>query len=329
MQIFPLALFLVMLELTTGSFLSLFLLDIRGDTSRGFVVFQGVLYFVFAVITLLAMRAVTPAHPSDYGLDSAWIRFQGPLLVAMTLLMIPWNIFLWRDRQSGAAAKRKSADAVGPRPRVRVARFAIGAVIALLGIAALFVEGMGYRLLADAHFGGALVVLAVLCGGVALGGVMTAMLLGHWYLNTPTASGKPLEFMTALLLAALALEFIFTLGIGQSTAHAHVATTPVAPGTTIQTSGGHLIISTATPSGQSAASAVEQQRVAPLGAGAMQWLEYILGFGAPLVLGAVALYLTRGRSFQSATGMLYLCVAFIFIGEILGRGLLLLPVLFS
>ncbi len=45
---------------------------------------------------------------------------------------------------------------------------------------------------------------------------------------------------------------------------------------------------------------------------------------APLVLGGAALWLTRGRSFQSATGMLYLCVAFIFIGEILGRGLLLL-----
>ncbi len=36
---------------------------------------------------------------------------------------------------------------------------------------------------------------------------MTAMLLGHWYLNTPTASGKPLEFVTMLTLGALVLEF--------------------------------------------------------------------------------------------------------------------------
>ena len=59
----------------------------------------------------------------------------------------------------------------------------------------------------------------------------------------------------------------------------------------------------------------------------MTWLEFLMGFIAPLVLGGIALYLTRGRSFQSATGMLYLCVSFIFIGEVLGRGLLLLPVL--
>jgi hypothetical protein len=40
----------------------------------------------------------------------------------------------------------------------------------------------------------------------------------------------------------------------------------------------------------------------------------------------VALYLTRGRSFQSATGMLYLAMAFIFIGEILSRALLVQPI---
>jgi hypothetical protein len=58
----------------------------------------------------------------------------------------------------------------------------------------------------------------------------------------------------------------------------------------------------------------------------MLGLQIILGIIAPLALGGAALWLTRGRSFQSATGMLYLCVSFIFIGEILGRGLLLLPV---
>jgi hypothetical protein len=55
-------------------------------------------------------------------------------------------------------------------------------------------------------------------------------------------------------------------------------------------------------------------------------LQFVMGFLAPLALGGVALWLARGRSFQSATGMLYLCVSFIFIGEILGRALLLMPV---
>ena len=175
------------------------------------------------------------------------------------------------------------------------------------------------------------VVLAFLAGGMALGGVMTAMLLGHWYLNTPTASGKPLEFVTTFLLIALAAELGFTILMGPSTApccdrrdhgsaghddphgqewyhgqyanrHARLVKVPQSVQTT-------------------------EARQAPLGQGAMTWLEFLMGFIAPLILGGIALYLTRGRSFQSATGMLYLCVSFIFIGEVLGRGLLLLPVL--
>lgn len=328
MQILPLALYLVLLELTVGSFVTLYLLDLRGDTSRGFVVFQGVLYVVFAGITILAMNAITPAHPQDYGLDPHWLAAQGPLVVAFTLLLLPWNVLLWADRQD-RSKRKKGEPAQTPAPRVRLARFAVGGVTSLVGLAGLFVVGMGYRTLADSHLGGTFVVLAFLTGGLALGGVMTAMLLGHWYLNTPTASGKPLEFTTALLLGALALELLFTLATGPATPHTSLQTTAVSPGTTISTSGDNLKVSTPTVApgqqGVRDAQATETQRVAPLGTGAMAWLQLIMGFLAPLVLGAVALYLTRGRSFQSATGMLYLCVSFIFIGEILGRGLLLLP----
>ena len=328
MQILPLALFLVLLELTIGSFVTLYLLDLRGDTSRGFVVFQGVLYVVFAGITILAMNAITPVHPQDYGLDPHWLAAQGPLVVAFTLLMIPWNVLLWADKQD-RSKRKKSELAEAPSPRARLVRFGVGAVTSLVGLAALFVVGMGYRTLADSHLGGTFVVLAFLTGGIAIGGVMTAMLLGHWYLNTPTASGKPLEFTTVLLLVALALELIFTLAAGPATAHTSLQTTNVSPGTTISASGDGLKVSTPTAApgqqGVKDAQTAETQHVAPLGVGAMGWLQIIMGFLAPLVLGAVALYLTRGRSFQSATGMLYLCVSFIFIGEILGRGLLLLP----
>ena len=173
-------------------------------------------------------------------------------------------------------------------------------------------------------------VIAFLAGGIALGGVMTAMLLGHWYLNTPTASGKPLEFVTALLLGALAVELLASLLVGPATVHAQLQTTTVAPGTTIVTGNGGVTVSpptvSATPPVGAQQIAQQEHRQAPLGIGAMAWLQFIMGLLAPLVLGAVALYLTRGRSFQSATGMLYLCVSFVFIGEILGRGLLVGPI---
>lgn len=325
----PPALFLVMLELTVGSFVSLYFLDVRGDTSRGFVLFQGVLYLIFALLTVLAMNAfASPAVVHGRGLDESWLAAQGPLMVAFLLLMIPWNILLWIDRQPRLVRGKAARDAVAQPPTgPRLARFAVGALTSLTGVAALFVVGMAYRNLASSRLDGAFVVATFLMGGIALGGVMTAMLLGHWYLNTPTASGKPLEFATIITVAALALELIFSLAIGPSTAHTTLKTVAVSPGTQISTGSHGVVISTPTLApGQTAPVTTEQVREAPLGTGAMLGLQIFMGFLAPLILGGVALWLTRGRSFQSATGMLYLCVSFIFIGEILGRGLLLLPV---
>jgi hypothetical protein len=325
----PPALFLVMLELTVGSFVSLYVLDVRGDTSRGFVLFQGVLYFLFALLTLLAMNAfASPAIVHGRGLDESWLNAQGPLMVVFLLLMIPWNILLWLDRQARPARGKAAREAAPTSPtRLRQARFATGALAALTGAATLFVVGMAYRTLASSRLDGAFVVATFLMGGIALGGVMTAMLLGHWYLNTPTASGKPLEFAIIITVAALALELLFTLVIGPSTAHTTLKTITVSPGTQITTSGTGVVISTPTVApGQTTAPATTQVREAPLSTGAMLGLQFFMGFLAPLVLGGIALWLARGRSFQSATGMLYLCVSFIFIGEILGRGLLLLPV---
>ncbi|GAC1453840.1 MAG: hypothetical protein PVSMB4_14510 [Ktedonobacterales bacterium] len=362
MQTLPPALFLVMLELTVGAFFTLYLLDLRGDTSRGYVVFQGALYALFALLTYGAMQAFAARDllchiglcRSD--LDAGWLAWQQPLVLAFTLLIVPWNVLLWlapaparRGSRRGAtpagaaetgAGSREGAPAearatavavapVGSGQGIIRARYAVGALTALVGLAAVFAVGMAYRPLASTHLGGAFVVAAFLAGAVALGGVMTAMLLGHWYLNTPTASGKPLEFTTTLLLVGLLAELGFSLLIGPSTAQRLPNATSLPPGTTIQTTGTSVVVTTPTPvpapAGQPTAPAVPRQP--PLDTSAMVWLQYLMGFIAPLGLGAVALWLTRGRSFQSATGMLYLCVAFIFIGEILGRGLLLLPVL--
>lgn len=332
MQVLPLALFLVMLELTAGSFISLWLLDVRGDSSRNFIVFQGALYLLFALLTLGAMNTfATPQLVAGYGLDTWWLGAQGPLTLALLVAMVPWNVLLWLDRSPRRGAKAKAASATQPTPSVglRLARFVLGGLVSALALADIFAVGMAYRALAASRLDGALVVAAFICGALALGGVMTAMLLGHWYLNTPTASGKPLEFVTTLTIAALALELLLSPFIGAPTVHATVQKVIVAPGTTIQTGGGTVTVSTPTitvgQTGQTGQPA-PTTRETPITNGALEALEYILGFLAPLVLAGVALYLTRGRSFQSATGMLYLCVSFIFLGEILARGLLLFPI---
>ncbi|HEX2351087.1 MAG TPA: hypothetical protein VHI51_21835 [Ktedonobacterales bacterium] len=331
MQVLPLALFLVLLELTAGSFISLFLLDVRGDSSRNFIIFQGVLYVLAALLTLGAMSAfASPQIVHGYGLDEPWLAGQGPLTLALLLLMLPWNALLWLDRTprpKGPQTARSLGAALRETP-LRRARFALGALVSLVALADLFVVGMAYRTLAASRLDGALVVAALIAGALALGGVMTAMLLGHWYLNTPTASGKPLEFVTTLTLVALVLEMAFLLFVGPATVHATVPVTQITPGTVIHTGNGSLVVSTPTaaPGQTTGQPPATDARQTPIATTAMAWLEFVLGFLAPLGLGGAALYLTRGRSFQSATGMLYLCVSFIFIGEILARGLLLFPI---
>jgi hypothetical protein len=365
MQSLPPALFLVMLELTVGAYVTLYLLDLRGGTSRGYIVFQGALYLVFAALTYGALNAFASRDLlcrvglCRQDLDATWLGWQQPLVVAFALALLLWNVLLWLDKSAprrrrtapdtdapevaparrpvlGVEADRGADEApphrgpAGPAQGtgrgVILARRVAGAVAALLGLAAVFAVGMAYRPLAAAHLSGAFVVAAFLAGSLALGGVTTAMLLGHWYLNTPSASGKPLEFVTTLLLAGLVAELLFSLALGPSTAHALPNTTSVAPGTTIQTTGQGIVIVTPT-AGAAGQQPATTPRVTPIDTTAMLVLQYAMGLLAPLALGAVALWLTRGRSFQSATGMLYLCMAFIFIGEILARGLLLLPVL--
>lgn len=333
------AMFIVVLELTVGSFVTLYALDLRGDSSRGFILFQGGLYLLFALLTLLAMNAfATPELVSNIVLDGAWLRWQGPLVLTFSLLLIPWNVLLWLDPTSSPNARKKgistdeeetpAAPADDLIPRVRLLRFAVGALASGVGLAAIFVVGMAYRTLADSRLGGALVVVALLAGALALGGIMTAMLLGHWYLNTPTASGRPLEFSTTLTLVALALAFGCALLLGPSTLKLRDPGIAITPGTSIiDKPGGGIVVTTPTPqpTGTGGQTPTTEVRQAPLDTSAFVWLQYLMGFAAPLVLGYLALRLTRERSFQSATGMLYLCVAFIFIGEILGRGLLLMP----
>jgi hypothetical protein len=351
MQSLPPALFLVLLELTVGAFGSLVLLDLRGDTSRGYILFQGVLYAVFAALTYWAMQAFASYSLLCHvglcrrDLDAGWLAWQAPLVLVFAVLILPWNVLLWmspaparkgarrgapEDAEMGETGEPGGSAAKSgrtPGKRFVLARQIIGGLTALTGLAAVFVVGMAYRPLANSHLGGAFVVAAFLAGAVALGGVLTAMLLGHWYLNTPTASGKPLEFTTRLLLVGLLAEMAFALLAGPSTAHPLPNATTVTPGTTIQTSGQTIVVTTPTPTRASQPVAPAPQRQAPLDLSAFVGLQYGMGFIAPLILGAAALWLVRGRSFQSATGMLYLCTAFIFIGEILGRGLLLLPVL--
>jgi len=125
-----------------------------------------------------------------------------------------------------------------------------------------------------------------LTSAAVLGSAMTAMLLGHSYLISPTLSLKPLFTLLRALGAAIIVRVCLTLlGLWAWT--------------------------------RGPASGTLEQEV-------LLWLpvRWGLGFLLPLVLAWMAYETARIRSTQSATGILYVVVIFCFLGELTAQLLL-------
>ncbi len=105
MPTIPIAFYLVMLELSIGSFLVLFALDVRNDTSINFVRFQGVLYlFLFTLLTWGTLNGfASTALLRDgfkFNLDFRYLQWQSPLLLWFMLLQVPYNVVLLVAKQA-------------------------------------------------------------------------------------------------------------------------------------------------------------------------------------------------------------------------------------
>lgn len=114
------------------------------------------------------------------------------------------------------------------------------------------------------------------------GGALAAIALGHWYLVTPRLSERPLLLQSRMLLTALivqALLFIVwgTLGGGVDQAPWEALSGPSA---------------------------------------LLAWLRGIITIAFPVVLTYMALRTAQTRSMESATGLLYICLAAVLAGTI-------------
>src|SRR5712692_9100098 len=303
----PLILFIVMAELSVGAFTVLFVLDWRNEVKRSFLITYALIYLVLTGLTYLFQQGFSPPELlNTYAqLDKGWTGYLSLPLLLFLLLMLPYNLFLWLDRNAGVGGRQKEEMQVS---RLRLLRLISGGLVTLAGLATLFVLAMIYRPLAAANLGGIFTVASFFAAALALGGVMTAMWLGHWYLVTPALSEKPLQFATTLVLIGVLAQIIFTFTAGSSTVSAHTNQTTTPPVTATATT----TVSAATPS---AISPAGTPVVAPLGTDAIGWIRILVGFVMPLVLGGLAWKLIRDRSFQSATGMLYLVVVCTLAGE--------------
>lgn len=122
-------------------------------------------------------------------------------------------------------------------------------------------------------------------GGLLLGMVATAMLLGHWYLNTPTMKLAPLKRLILLLAAALLLR-VAICGAGLML---EVGMHPDAPLPSFR----HWLVFVA-----------------------LRWLAGILGVG---LLAGLTWQTLKIPNTQSATGILYAAVILTFIGELMSQ----------
>jgi len=193
----------------------------------------------------------------------------------------PLEATLWCAFTAAASAYLVSLWGDGVRFRARAYAAAL-----LLGIAALATSGAGYRVGPALSFAGLFYPLAFLTGALALGAVATGMLLGHWYLID-------------LGLSIVPLRRLFRYFVGTVLVHLAVlalAVVVIASGTT----------------GARAAS-LWQDHAALLAA------RFALGPLAALALAWMIHRTLQIPQTMAATGLFYIAILFVLVGEILGR----------
>jgi DMSO reductase anchor subunit len=321
-QTLPLVLFIIMSEVSIGAFAVLYVLDWRSEVKRSFLITYGLIYIVLTGLTYLFQQSFsTPALLNSFTrLDKAWTGYLALPLLLFLLLMLPYNLLLWLDKRAGVSDKKEKNEQSGLSP-VRLLRLVFGGLTVLAGLITLFVLAMIYRPLASANAGGVFTIASFFAAALALGGVMTAMWLGHWYLVTPALSEKPLLFATTLVLLGVLAQIIFAVTAGPT--RYYVLTISEAP---IVTATATTTVSGATPTPRESIKPANAPVATPLSAAVIGWVRILVSFVMPLLLGGLAWKLIRDRSFQSATGMLYLIVVLALAGEAMARGLFLMGI---
>lgn len=314
----PLILAIVLIELSIGEFIVLYLLDWRSQVKRNFLVTYAVIYLFIAGLTFLFQQNFsTPTLLNTFSLlDKNWTGALTLPLLLFLLLLLPYTVFLFMDKYAGVDGREKLKKEQPAANKAQRARLISGGLAAIAGLVTLFVLGMIYHSLASSSIASVFIVGSFFAGALALGGVFTAMWLGHWYLVTPALSEKPLQFATILVLLGVLAQVVFAF-TGPTIASTHPQSTPTVSATTTPA------VTAATP-GTTKVKPANVPTVTPLSTDAIGWLRILVSFVMPLVLLALILKLIHDRSFQSATGMLYLVVVLTLAGEAMARGLFLI-----
>lgn len=242
--------YLVLFYLCAGTLISFGLLR-ASEVGRKFYVIHG--------LAALAMAALNFAFMGrEHATYEGWVWFLG-FVIFFTLYCLLIN-----------------------RPKyISIPLFFLGTLCATFSI----LIDLSY--LVDPSLYGAAVLNSVL-STFFLGFTMTAMLLGHWYLNQPKMSGDELKRVTIAFLVLVALRFL------------------------VATWGLYQLLSPMTEAEIYKALAGTTQGIFVL-------MRYFWGILGPLGLAYLIWGTVKIRSTQSATGILYVAVVFVLIGEIISQ----------
>ncbi len=174
------------------------------------------------------------------------------------------------------------------RERWKAARIAAALVLAASGLAYWLAGVELVQALTELPLRRTLLAASLATSSLALGWALITMLLGHWYLVAPKLTFRHLTIFCWALLAIVLARAV--------------------------TVGGTLL----------AAGAVDP-RIEPHpwrlltgfeGQGMFFWFRLLWGIAIPLALAVMSLHCARQRSNQSATGILYVLVVGVLVGEI-------------
>jgi hypothetical protein len=256
----PLVLYVSLLEIFVGTFAILVLTDWRGELGRGFLSSVGLTALGIAVCAQLSLNGIDFSQGQALfpGIDMTWNGAQAPLMTSSLVLLVLYNIMV------GIGTDK--------------ARRVVGLVTLAVCIVTLLAAALLYR---GTYLGGILTPVSFLLGAATLGTAMTGMLLGHWYLVTPTLTVAPLARINLLMLYSL---------IGQA----------------------GLVILNAIPF-NGLPPALDTQWLA------IYWLRALICIAFPAVLAVLTIQTCKLKAHMSSTGFLYVALGCVLAGQIMSR----------
>jgi len=141
-----------------------------------------------------------------------------------------------------------------------------------------------------------LTAVSFLSSAALLGSTCTAMILGHWYLVIPSLEGRHLQSIVKLHIAAL----VFRIVVVGAAVFAGIALWEAGPA----------------GAGMSVGSF---RRYIMSVDGIFFWQRILFGLGGPAVLSYLTWETAKIRSTQSATGILYVDLFTVVVGEVLAK----------